>query len=381
MTVEHGFELIQEEIVSEINSTTRLYKHVKSGAELLSVINDDENKVFGITFRTPPSTSNGIAHIMEHCVLCGSVKYPVKEPFIEMIKGSLKTYLNAVTYPDRTSYPVASTNTKDLYNLIDVYLDAVFHPLLTKHNMEQEGWHYELESVEEPLVYKGVVFNEMKGAYSSPEGNLGRRQQQAVFDPSHTYGVDSGGDPQVIPELTYEEFQAFHQKYYHPSNARIYFYGDDDPSDRLAYLNKILSDFDAIEVDSNIDPYPLREETRRYVFPYAVDSDDPSQNKNYFTLNWLLPEVTDSATQMGLSILSRVLSGSPGAPLRRILTESGLGEDTLGGGFASYLRQPLFSAGMKGISKENLEAVEALILETLATLAADGIDPEEVTSA
>jgi len=251
MTAKQHFELIKDEDVAELNTKAKLYRHKETGAEVLSLENDDENKVFGITFRTPPTDSTGIAHIMEHSVLCGSRKYPVKEPFVELIKGSLKTFLNAFTFPDKTCYPVASTNDQDFYNLIDVYLDAVFYPHITPETLQQEGWHYELDDPAEPMVYKGVVFNEMKGAYSSPEGVLGRYSQEMVF-PDNTYGVDSGGDPEHIPHLTYEQFKTFHDTYYHPSNARIFFYGDDDPDKRFDLIQDYLKDFDAIDVNSAV---------------------------------------------------------------------------------------------------------------------------------
>ncbi|GIV84323.1 MAG: hypothetical protein KatS3mg052_1330 [Candidatus Roseilinea sp.] len=215
MSVTHGFELVREATIPEINSTARLYRHVKTGAQLLSLINDDENKVFGIAFATPPQDSTGLPHILEHSVLCGSRKYPVKEPFIELAKGSLNTFLNAMTYPDRTIYPVASQNVKDLYNLIDVYLDAVFYPRITPWTLMQEGWHYELEAPDQPLQFKGVVFNEMKGAYSSPDNVLARTIQHTLF-PDTVYRFDSGGDPAVIPDLTYAQFKKFHETYYHP---------------------------------------------------------------------------------------------------------------------------------------------------------------------
>ncbi|XP_075504251.1 presequence protease 1, chloroplastic/mitochondrial-like isoform X2 [Primulina tabacum] len=233
-----GFEKVSEEFIEECKSRAVLYKHKKTGAEIMSVSNEDENKVFGIVFRTPPKDSTGIPHILEHSVLCGSRKYPLKEPFVELLKGSLHTFLNAFTYPDRTCYPVASTNTKDFYNLVDVYLDAVFFPKCVNDikTFQQEGWHYELNDPSEDITYKGVVFNEMKGVYSQPESILGRASQQALF-PDNAYGVDSGGDPQVIPKLTFEEFKEFHCKYYHPSNARIWFYGDDDPTERLQILS------------------------------------------------------------------------------------------------------------------------------------------------
>jgi len=245
MTELHGFELVWERNISELNTFAQLFRHRKTGAELLSLQNDDENKVFGITFRTPPSDSTGIAHILEHSVLCGSRKYPLKEPFVELLKGSLKTFLNAMTYPDKTVYPVASQNLQDFYNLTDVYLDAVFYPRITPDVLQQEGWHYELESLDAPLTYKGVVFNEMKGAYSSPERNLYEAAQQSLF-PDTTYGVSSGGHPRHIPDLSYEQFKRFHETFYHPSNSRIYFYGDDPVEERLRIVNEYLKDFDKI---------------------------------------------------------------------------------------------------------------------------------------
>ncbi|KAL0365416.1 UNVERIFIED_CONTAM: Presequence protease 2, chloroplastic/mitochondrial [Sesamum angustifolium] len=249
-----GFEKVSDEFIEECKSRAVLYKHKKTGAEVMSVSNEDENKVFGIVFRTPPKDSTGIPHILEHSVLCGSRKYPLKEPFVELLKGSLHTFLNAFTYPDRTCYPVASTNTRscpsiqDFYNLVDVYLDAVFFPKCVEDikTFQQEGWHYELNDPSEDITYKGVVFNEMKGVYSQPDSILGRASQgklllltelRLALCPDNTYGVDSGGDPQVIPKLTFEEFKEFHRKYYHPSNARIWFYGDDDPNERLRILS------------------------------------------------------------------------------------------------------------------------------------------------
>ncbi|HEJ83020.1 MAG TPA: peptidase M16, partial [Desulfobacteraceae bacterium] len=215
--VTHGFSLLKEQPIAELNLLARLFLHEKTGAQVLSLMADDENKVFGIAFRTPPSDSTGVAHILEHSVLCGSRKYPVKEPFVELLKGSLQTFLNAFTYPDKTCYPVASQNLQDFYNLMDVYLDAVFYPRITRAMFEQEGWHLELEDITRPLSYKGVVFNEMKGAYSSPDSLLSEYSLQSLF-PDTAYGLDSGGDPKQIPNLTYEQFRDFHRKFYHPSN-------------------------------------------------------------------------------------------------------------------------------------------------------------------
>ena len=268
MTVTHGFELLREQEIRELNTQAKIFQHQKTGAELLSLSNDDENKVFGITFRTPPTDSTGVAHVLEHSVLCGSQKYPVKEPFVELLKGSLQTFLNAMTYPDKTCYPVASQNLQDFYNLIDVYLDAVFHPRLTPFIFQQEGWHFELEASSKPLTYKGVVFNEMKGAYSSPENVLSQYALESLF-PDNAYGFDSGGDPKKIPDLTFERFQDFHRKYYHPSNARIYSYGDDDPEERLRLTNAYLKDFDRIKLNSTISLQPILQKPRRIVRLYG----------------------------------------------------------------------------------------------------------------
>src|SRR5437868_12487907 len=251
MSVHAAFDLVRDETIPEIASKVSLYRHRKTGAEVLSFVNDDENKVFGITFKTPPEDSTGVAHILEHSVLCGSRKYPIKEPFVELLKSSLNTFLNAMTFPDKTCYPVASQNVRDFYNLIDVYLDAVFFPRLTPQIFQQEGWHYELEAPDAPLIYKGVVFNEMKGNYSSPDSLLGEFSQRSLY-PDITYGVDSGGDPKHIPELSFEQLEAFHARHYHPSNAKVFFYGDDDPQQRLRLLDERLSEFNRIPADGRV---------------------------------------------------------------------------------------------------------------------------------
>ncbi len=377
----HGFTLIAERELPEINTRARLFRHAKTGAELLSMENDDENKVFGVTFRTPPNDSTGVAHIMEHAVLCGSRKYPLKEPFVELVKGSLNTFLNAFTFSDKTAYPVASTNLQDFYNLVDVYLDAVFYPLIPPLTLYQEGWRYELEKPEDPLTFKGVVFNEMKGAYSSPDRVLAEESQRSLF-PDHPYGFDSGGDPQKIPDLTYEQFKAFHEAYYHPSNARIYFYGDDDPEERLRRINEVLKDFGPIQIDSTI---PLRarfQEPVRKVVPYDSGAQQGGQNppKSYVTVNWMLPAIGDPETTLGLEILSHLLIETPASPLRKALIDSGLGEDLTRGGLDAELRQMVFSTGLKGVNAQDTGQVEALILETLDRLAREGIEADTIAA-
>ncbi|HIC69580.1 MAG TPA: peptidase M16, partial [Candidatus Latescibacteria bacterium] len=355
-----------------------LYRH-PTGAKLMSLVNaEDENKVFGINFRTPPTDSTGIAHILEHSVLCGSEKYPVKEPFVELLKGSLKTFLNAFTYPDKTCYPVASQNLQDFHNLVDVYLDAVFHPRLTPEVLKQEGWHYEVDG--DRLTYKGVVFNEMKGAYSSPDRVLGEAIQQGLF-PDNTYGVESGGHPKHIPDLTWDQFEAFHRDLYHPSNAHIWFYGDDPTQQRFEILETYLSQFEATTIDSTVAVQAHWSEPRIMETTYAVgaeESEAGDEKKHYVAVNWLLQDGIDYGTRLGLQVLDHVLMGTPAAPLRKVLIESGLGEDLAGGGMETELRQLFFSTGLKGVKPADEAKVEGLVIDTLTALARDGINPETV---
>jgi hypothetical protein len=380
MTLSHGFELQREERLKEIGATARQYRHAKTGAELLSFVGDDENKVFGVSFRTPPSDSTGIAHILEHSVLCGSKKYPVKAPFLEMLKSSLNSFLNAMTYPDKTIYPVASVNLQDFYNLVDVYLDAVFHPRITPEILKQEGWHYELESPDAPLIYKGVVFNEMKGVYSSPDNRVSELSQQSLY-PDTTYGVDSGGDPNVIPNLTYDAFKSFHSRLYHPSNAKFVFYGDDDPERRLEILDKVLSAFEPIKVDSEVALQPRFNAPRRQEYTLPASDEDGKARQGRITLNWMLDEVTEPEVRLALGILDYVLLGTPAAPLRKALIDSRLGDNVIGGGLEAHLRQMSFATGLKGIDPKDDGKVEALVFDTLERLAREGIDPLTVEAA
>ena len=371
----NGFDLIREERIDEINATAREYRHEKTGARILSMLTKDTNKVFGITFRTPPSDSTGVAHILEHSVLCGSKKYPVKEPFVELLKGSVQTFLNAFTYPDKTCYPVASENLKDFYNLMDVYLDAVFYPHITDQIFQQEGWHYELESPDAPLTYKGVVYNEMKGAYSNPEDVLSELSQQVLF-PDNTYGCDSGGDPKHIPGLTYRQLKDFHTSLYHPSNSYIYFYGDDDPEERLRRINDYLNSFEARDPNSSIEEQGPLAEPIRMVRKYDPGEEGNGDARCMFSINWLWPRITDADANLALGILAYTLIGTSAGPLRKALIDSGLGEDLTGPGFAGYLLQIYFGTGLRGIRSDDIEPVEKLIWTTLESLAKDGIDRE-----
>lgn len=377
MTTLHGFELIREQNISEINSHVRHFRHVKTGAELVSVENDDENKSFGISFATIPEDSTGVPHILEHAVLNGSRKYPVKEPFVELLKSSMASFINAMTGNDKTMYPVASQNLRDFYNLIDVYLDAVFYPRISPEVLMQEGWHYGLESPDAELQFKGVVFNEMKGAYSSPDNMLFKYTQQAMF-PDTIYSHDSGGDPGEIPNLTYEQFKRFHETFYHPSNAKIFFYGDDDPNERLRLLDEYLRDYDKLDVDTTIKLQDKFDEPVRTVKGY--DASDDSDNKCMMTVSWLLPEVTDTEQRFRFGMFERILLGNDAAPLRKALIDSGLGEDVIGY-LDDSIQQMVLMTGMKGIQEEKVDAIEALILDTLAQLAKDGIDKATIEAA
>ncbi|MCF8029929.1 MAG: insulinase family protein [Desulfohalobiaceae bacterium] len=374
----YGFECVWSQEVKELQGRVALYRYGKNGAEVLSVENEDENKVFGVCFRTPPRDSTGVAHILEHSVLNGSRKYPVKEPFVELLKGSVQSFLNALTFPDRTCYPVASHNLTDFYNLIDVYLDSVFHPLLTRDTFDQEGWHLEVAEPDAAPELKGVVYNEMKGAYSSPDDLLQERSQQSLF-PDSPYGLESGGHPQVIPELTYEAFLDFHRRFYHPSNARFFFYGDDDPQERLRFLEGHLREYDKLDVDSEVDLQSRFTQPVRETVAYPAEaSQDP---KCMITLNWLLESVTQAETNLALQILEQLLIGMPSSPLRKELIESGLGEDLAGVGLENELRQMFFSTGLKGVRQKDLPRVEELIQDTLQRLSREGFDASSVDAA
>jgi Zn-dependent M16 (insulinase) family peptidase len=381
MTPQHpAFELVREEEIAEVASQALLYRHRKTGAEVLSLVNSDENKVFGVTFKTPPDDSTGVAHILEHSVLCGSRKYPLKKPFVELIKGSLNTFLNAMTFPDKTAYPVASQNLKDFYNLVDVYLDAVFFPLISEDTFRQEGWHYELDAPDAPLVYKGVVFNEMKGVFSSPDAVMRDASQRSLY-PDVTYGKSSGGDPKAIPDLTYRQFKSFHETYYHPSNTRAFFSGDDDPAARLAMLDAYFSQFEKRETNAEVGLQPRFNAPRQVSATYAGNVDEGKRRDGMVSVNWMLDTPVDRAESLSHGMLSYLLAGNPAAPLRKALTESGLGEGMTGGGIGAGLRQPMASFGMKGIDPADAGKVEALILDTLNKVAETGFPVEQLEAA
>ena len=370
-----AYEVIQKEDLSDIKSQGFLLKHKKSGARILLMENDDENKVFYIGFRTPPSDSTGVPHIMEHSVLCGSRDFPVKDPFVELVKGSLNTFLNAMTYPDKTVYPVASCNEKDFQNLMHVYMDAVFYPNIYQHDeiFRQEGWSYKLDQPDGELTVSGVVYNEMKGAFSSPEGVLDRVILNTLF-PDTSYANESGGDPDVIPELTYEQFLDFHRKYYHPSNSYIYLYGDMDMEEKLRWLDeKYLSDFDTAEVDSEIQYQEPFSEMREVVKEYSITSGESVEDKTYLSWNKAIGTSLDEKLYLAFQILDYALLSAPGAPLKKALVDAGIGKDIMGS-YDNGVYQPLFSVIAKNANVEQKEEFIRVIEDTLRGIAENGMD-------
>lgn len=363
-----AYEIIEKREIRDINSTGYLCRHKKTGAKVALIQNDDENKVFYIGFRTPPKDSTGVAHILEHSVLCGSREFPVKDPFVELVKGSLNTFLNAMTYPDKTIYPVASCNDKDFQNLMHVYLDAVFYPNIYQKEeiFRQEGWHYELENLEGELSINGVVYNEMKGAFSSPDDVLEREMMNSLY-PHTTYGCESGGDPEVIPELTYEQFLDFHRKYYHPSNSYIYLYGDMDMAEKLAFIDEhYLSQFDAQKVDSAITDEPAFLTPGHVVKEYPINEGESEEENTYLSLNLSVGNSLDRELYIAFQILDYALCSAPGAPLKQALVDKGIGKDVYSI-YENGIKQPYFSV----VAKDTSVAREAEFLSTVEEVLRD----------
>lgn len=374
-TIYNGFRLEEEKKVDDINSIAKIFYHEKSGARLFYLGNDDDNKVFSISFRTPPEDSTGVAHIVEHSVLCGSRQFPLKEPFVELVKGSLNTYLNAMTFPDKTMYPVASRNEKDFRNLMNVYLDAVFYPNIGKcpETLMQEGWHYELDDKEGEITYKGVVYNEMKGVFSSPDAILDQKIFEVLF-PQTAYGVESGGDPDDIPKLTQEQFVNFHEQYYHPANSYIFLYGDLDIEENLKFLNEAyLSNFEKINVTSKITAQPAFAQKIEKTFDYPIAPDDSMEDKTFMSMNFVLGQATDSEKCLAFQILEYLLLETPAAPLKKVLIEAGLGKDVVGT-FVRSILQPTFGIIVAGTNEEEKEKFTHVVEEELKRLVIEGID-------
>lgn len=373
------YELIQEHHLKDLQSEGYILKHKKSGAKVVLLSNDDENKVFSIGFRTPPKDSTGLPHILEHSVLCGSKRFPSKDPFVELVKGSLNTFLNAMTYPDKTVYPIASCNDKDFQNLMHVYMDAVFYPNIYEHDeiFRQEGWSYKLDSADAKLEYNGVVYNEMKGAFSSPEGVLDRVVLNSLF-PDTSYRNESGGDPEVIPELTYEQFLDFHRKYYHPSNSYIYLYGDMDMTEKLEWLDKeYLSHFDAMEIDSEIQKQEAFAERKEVEIAYSVSSNESEEDNTYLSYNKVIGTSLDRNLYLAFEILDYALLSAPGAPLKKALVDAGIGKDIMGS-YDNGIYQPVLSIVAKNANQEQKEEFISVIEDTLKSIVENGMDKKAI---
>ena len=371
------YEILDEHRVEDVQSDGFILRHKKSGARIAILSNNDDNKVFYIGFRTPPEDETGVPHIIEHTTLCGSKKFPVKDPFIELAKGSLNTFLNAMTYPDKTVYPVASCNDQDFKNLMDVYLDAVFNPNITKYEeiFKQEGWHYELTGKDDELKINGVVYNEMKGAYSSPDEVLSSQIYRSLF-PDNTYSKDSGGNPEYIPKLTYEAYLDFYHKYYHPSNSYIYLYGDMDVVERLEWLDKeYLSLYDYKKVNSEINKQPAFDEIKNVEAQYSITMDDSQENKTYLSYNRVVGDTLDEMLYQAFDVLDYALVSSPGAPVKQALIDAGIGDDVYGSYDAGIL-QPVFSFVAKNANASQADEFDSIIENTLKEVVKTGINKE-----
>ena len=370
-----AYELKGRQTIKELETEGYILKHKKTGARVVIMENNDDNKVFYIGFRTPPKESTGVMHILEHSVLCGSKKYPVKDPFIELAKGSLNTFLNAMTYPDKTVYPVASCNDKDFQNLMNIYLDAVFYPNILNSDMtfRQEGWHYELPDSESELTINGVVYSEMKGAFSSPDDVLEREIFNSLF-PDTPYSEESGGDPKVIPELTYEHYIEIYKKYYHPSNSYIYLYGNMDFVEKLDFIDReYLSNFDALLIDSSLPLQKPFEETNVIYKEYSITDAEPVNDNSYLSYNVAMTSNLDSEEYIAWQVIDYALCTAPGAVLRQMLIDAGIGKDV----YSQYdngVKQPYFSIVAKMANASDEQAFVKTIDDVLAKIVREGFD-------
>ncbi len=370
-----AYEIVEDRRIEELNTRALLLKHKKTGARVALMENEDENKVFYIGFRTPPKESTGVMHILEHSVLCGSKEFPVKDPFIELAKGSLNTFLNAMTYPDKTVYPVASCNDKDFQNLMHVYLDAVFYPNIYNTDMtfRQEGWHYEMESAADELTINGVVYNEMKGAFSSPDDVLEREIFNSLF-PDTTYSEESGGDPKVIPELTYEHYLDVHRQYYHPSNSYIYLYGNMDMAEKLMFIDEhYLSAFDALTIDSTIPSQKAFAAPIEVTNYFSITENEPEKENSYLSYNCVTNDCLDRKAYIAFQVIDYALCSAPGAVLKQALLDAGIGKDIYSF-YDNGIKQPYFSVVAKNSDAHKKDAFVTLIEEVLQKLVEDGFD-------
>ena len=375
-----SYSFVQKEKIDELNGYGYVLEHKKTGARVLLIENDDTNKVFSIAFRTPPADDTGVAHILEHSVLCGSDKFPSKDPFIELAKGSLNTFLNAMTYPDKTVYPIASCNAQDYHNLMHVYLDAVFHPNIYKRDeiLKQEGWHYEIADKDDELKFNGVVYNEMKGVFSSPDDVLARKIQEALLKDT-PYAFESGGDPDAIPELTREKFLEFHSKYYHPSNSYIYLYGDVDFARELAFIDEeYLSHYEKKTVDSKVAMQEAFKAPETLKDTYSVS--EKEEEGVYLSYNVAAGDSCDNERGLAMQILDYVLFTMPGAPVRKKLIDAGLGKD-VDSYYDGGIQQPLFSVIVKNAKKGNEALFIKTLEEALREQAENGLNKKAIYSA
>lgn len=372
-----AYQVLEKRQIKDLNSLGYLLKHKKSGARVALILNDDENKVFYIGFRTTPEDSTGVAHILEHSVLCGSEKFPIKDPFVELVKGSLNTFLNAMTYPDKTVYPVASCNDKDFQNLMHVYLDAVLYPNIYKNEkiFRQEGWHYEMDSPDDELKINGVVYNEMKGAFSSADDVMMREMMNSLY-PDTTYGNESGGDPDCIPDLTFEDFKAFHSRYYHPANSYIFLYGNMDMAEKLQFMDEeYLSKFDEITVNSQIQTQEPFAEVKRVVKEYPISDSEKEDEAAFLSLNMAVGDSLDKDLYLGFQIIDYALCSAPGAPLKQALIDKNVGNDVYSV-YDNGIKQPSFSIVAKDTSLDKEEVFLSTIEEVLADICKNGFDPK-----
>ncbi len=377
-----NYTMIKQERLDELDGTGYLLRHNKTGAKVVVISNQDDNKVFQIGFKTPPKDDTGVPHILEHSVLCGSREFPMKDPFVELVKGSLNTFLNAMTYPDKTVYPVASQNDKDFFNLVHVYLDAVFYPNIYQKPeiLKQEGWHYDLESEDAPLHYNGVVFNEMKGVFSSPDQQLARVIQKSLL-PDTPYGFESGGDPAAVPDLTYEGFLDFHRTYYHPSNSYIYLYGDMDPEPYLEFIHEhYLKDFDEKEITSSWKMQEPFEEVKRVEEFYPIGENDSEEEKTYFAYNAVIGTSLNRELYLAFQILNRALFTAPGAPVKKALMDAQIGKD-VSSSYDNGIWQPIFSIEAQEAREDQEKEFVSIIEENLQKIAEEGIPKRSLTAA
>lgn len=379
-TLTHGFKLVNHYPIHEIGSECFIYEHEQTGANLMYLKNEDSNKVFSATFKTPPTDHTGVPHIVEHCVLSGSRKYHTKEPFMDMIKGSMNTFINAMTFSDKTMYPVASKNEKDFYNLMDVYLDAVFFPMIydTESIFMQEGWRFDIQNPEEPITYKGIVYNEMKGAYSDPMRELEFLMDQTLLHGT-TYANESGGHPNHITELSYEDFLAFHKKHYHPSNAYLFLYGDLNIDEALEHMHSdYLSHFTKEDMSLEIDTLKVQTDTTLRKGIYPVTDDESTENKDYLGLAYVIGKATDPMICFTASLLNAALINSSASPLRQALLDADIAQDIMGtSGDGLYKR---FQIMLKHTSTEHAETFKKIVLDTLTDICEKGLDKDLLLS-